>query len=110
MKITIKDKQGKEMVFDTLHEVFEVSCNNEKTFVCEEWVLIRGEKENEWFGVAEKSGGETPTEPIQPDLIQREIISNLEDKRRFCAATESKLIYTDAICTVKKAFKMVGNG
>ena len=52
---------------------------------------------------------QTPTEPTQPDLIQSEIISNLEDKRRGCNSTESKLIYTDAICTVKRAFLKVKN-
>jgi hypothetical protein len=52
----------------------------------------------------------TAEQPKLTEIIQREIISNLEDKRRGCASTESRLIYTDAICTVKKAFKMVGNG
>jgi uncharacterized protein YrzB (UPF0473 family) len=55
MKITIKDNQGKEMVFETLYEVEEKSCKNEKTFVCEEWILVRGKKENEWFGIREKN-------------------------------------------------------
>jgi len=53
MKITIKDKQGKEMVFETY---FHVQENDEfnKTFICEEWILISGKNLNEWFGVPKK--------------------------------------------------------
>ncbi len=53
MKITIKDKQGKEMVFETY---FHVQENDEfnKTFICEEWILVSGKNLNEWFGVPKK--------------------------------------------------------
>jgi len=49
MKITIIDKQGKEFVFETYYPV-EVTGEHNKTFLCEEWILISGKKTNEWFG------------------------------------------------------------
>jgi hypothetical protein len=54
MKIIIKDNQGKQMVFDTLYEVEEESCKNEKTFICEEWIWISGERMDEWCGIRKK--------------------------------------------------------
>jgi hypothetical protein len=49
MKITITDNQGKEFVFETYYPV-EVIGEHNKTFLCEEWILISGKKANEWFG------------------------------------------------------------
>ena len=49
MKITIKDKQGKKMVFETYYHVEESGGHN-KTFMCEDWILISGEGLNQWFG------------------------------------------------------------
>lgn len=49
MKITIIDKQGKELVFETYYSV-EVIDGHNKTFLCEEWILVSGKKANEWFG------------------------------------------------------------
>lgn len=49
MKITITDKQGKEFVFETYFPVESIGEHN-KTFLCEEWILISGKKTNEWFG------------------------------------------------------------
>jgi hypothetical protein len=52
MKIIIQDNQGKQMIFETLYEVEELGKNC-KTFICEEWILLSGEKYNEWFGIKE---------------------------------------------------------
>lgn len=53
MKITLRDKQGKEMTFETLHPVEEFTeWSDTKTLECEEWILTSGT--NNWLNTPTK--------------------------------------------------------
>ena len=56
MKIIIQDRQGKQMVFQTLFEVEELG-NNCKIFICDEWILEEVENWPKWVGKPEQVTG-----------------------------------------------------
>lgn len=56
MKLIIQDRQGKQMVFQTLFEVEELG-KNYKTFICDEWILTDVENWPEWVGEPEQVTG-----------------------------------------------------
>lgn len=52
MKIVIQDREGKQMMFETLFEVEELG-NNCKTFICDEWLLTEVDNWSGWMGEQE---------------------------------------------------------
>ena len=54
MKITLQDKSGKKITFETLHEVTSFpSSKNETTLFCEEWLFVELTNTLGWFPTSE---------------------------------------------------------
>lgn len=67
MKLIIQDRQGKQMVFQTLFEVEELGKNC-KTFICDEWILTDVEYWSGWMGNPEQvTGNGTQLNCVQCD-------------------------------------------